>query len=246
MVLLCLFLQCCVCFTQRRARPKAMLKDMLLTILFLKPARDVYRVVRGHEREAHEVMDGFAELLASKMCEVFSEALPGSVLQTISLFATISEGKPVTHAVVGSIAISVLMSSYALQQISYVSHEHYLTPPNSTTDPSPPPGLRRRPRKPPTRPCDTRLRAENQPLARTCGHGDAGRDHHGDAGRDLRPPVGHRGHLCTALLGCADSSLPPEEASEKGRLRYGLECASRTHARRDHLVRYCLVAPPPP
>ncbi|GMI24944.1 hypothetical protein TeGR_g15167 [Tetraparma gracilis] len=82
MVFLCLLSQLMIVYAQTRRKPALMVREMLLTLLFMKPARDALRVAQGNERKAHEAISPFAELMSTKMFEVGFESIPGSILQT--------------------------------------------------------------------------------------------------------------------------------------------------------------------
>ena len=133
MILLNLLFQLLVVYVQTHKRPKIMVREMLITVLCLKPARDVHRVLQKEKKE-YETIEPFAEFLATKMGEVFFEALPGAILQvranappmllalvlhsapqTSFLVARLSSGKPVSAAAFGSIAMSIMATSYAMQ-----------------------------------------------------------------------------------------------------------------------------------
>jgi hypothetical protein len=51
MVFLCLLSQLMIVYAQTRRKPALMVREMLLTLLFMKPARDALRVAQGNERK---------------------------------------------------------------------------------------------------------------------------------------------------------------------------------------------------
>jgi hypothetical protein len=67
---------------QKYKRPKIMVKEMLLTILCLKPAVDARRLIGGGEKEYYEQMSPFFENMFTKVFEVrpLSDPLPSTLI----------------------------------------------------------------------------------------------------------------------------------------------------------------------
>ena len=90
-------------------------KEVLITILFLRPAVDAYRVSTNHgDEEAH--MDPLAEMVVNKGCELGCESIPGCILQLyVWLLAPEKAG---TFALV-SIGISCLTTGFTSAMIAF-------------------------------------------------------------------------------------------------------------------------------
>jgi len=90
-------------------------KEALITMLFLRPAVDAYRVSTNHE-DKEVSMDQLAELCANKISEIACESIPGCILQLyVWLLAPEKAG---TYALV-SIGISCLTTGFASAMISF-------------------------------------------------------------------------------------------------------------------------------
>ena len=71
MIALNVIFQLWIVHFQKHKRPKLMAREMLLTLMFLKPAVDALRVVGGRiHREHYETIPPYQELLATKTAEV--------------------------------------------------------------------------------------------------------------------------------------------------------------------------------
>ncbi len=58
----------------------AKLKEALITLLFIRPAVDAYRVSTNHE-DSETATDSLIEMIINKCCELGCESIPGCVLQ---------------------------------------------------------------------------------------------------------------------------------------------------------------------
>ncbi|GMI32518.1 hypothetical protein TeGR_g2179 [Tetraparma gracilis] len=119
MLTLNLLSQLLIVYIQKRKRPKIMAKDMLLTAMCLKPAVDALRVIEGGEGEHYEAISPFMELVATKITEVFCEALPAAFIQADFIITRVGNGESVSIATFGSIAMSIMATAYALQTMTY-------------------------------------------------------------------------------------------------------------------------------
>jgi len=85
MVCVCLLGQLIFVFAQNRKAPgRVLAKEVLILLSGLKPGVDAARAASGIEMEAYNVMDSGLELTVMRMFEVFSEAIPGSILQMLA------------------------------------------------------------------------------------------------------------------------------------------------------------------
>jgi len=64
---------------------RKMLIEMLGTVTFTKPAFSKFRVLTNAKMESHAIMPPVSEMMAFKMCEVFSESIPMSVIQVVNV-----------------------------------------------------------------------------------------------------------------------------------------------------------------
>jgi len=83
-------LQLLVSFTQHRKKPWAMARDMLVVITGLNAPFGAAAVCRGQKMEEHHAFDAKTELVATKMCEMLSESLPGCLLQCGGLWGVLA------------------------------------------------------------------------------------------------------------------------------------------------------------
>ena len=90
-------------------------KEALITLLFLRPAVDAYRVATNHEDD-EATFDSLAEMVLNKCCELAGESIPGAILQLyVWLLAPEKAG---TYALV-SIGISCLTTGFASAMIAF-------------------------------------------------------------------------------------------------------------------------------
>ena len=80
-----------------------MLTELLAVFTFTKPGLDAYRVASGAEQPAGSPISPLTEMVMTKGGEMIFEALPGLVLQLISLMNT----QEVSRAAVASVFMSL-------------------------------------------------------------------------------------------------------------------------------------------
>jgi hypothetical protein len=99
--------QCLLVFVQthglKRDKWRTMLTELLAVVTFTKPGLDAYRVASGAELPPGAVLPPLTEMGLTKAGEMIFEALPGLVLQLISLMKI----KEVSTAAVASVFMSV-------------------------------------------------------------------------------------------------------------------------------------------
>ena len=121
MVILNLLMQIVVVVVQHKRNLKEVFKEVLFVVTFIKPGVDALRVASGKELEEHHLLSAQLELAAMKGVELFSESIPGCVLQMYALFDLMLSGGNqaiITEARV-SIAISALVTGYTSATLSY-------------------------------------------------------------------------------------------------------------------------------
>jgi len=103
-------------YTQYRRKSWLVIgKEVLITMTFLRPAVDAYRVSTNHE-DKEASMDPLTEMIGNKLCELACESIPGCVLQLyVWLSAPDIAG---TYAFV-SIGISCLTTGFTSAMIAF-------------------------------------------------------------------------------------------------------------------------------
>jgi len=111
-----LIVQLVVVYTQYRRKSLLVIgKETLITMLFLRPAVDAYRVSTNHE-DKEVNMDQLSEMVVNKAIELGCESIPGCVLQ---LYVWLKNPeKAGTYALV-SIGISCLTTGFASAMIAF-------------------------------------------------------------------------------------------------------------------------------
>jgi len=95
---------------------RKMLIEMLGTVTFTKPAFNKFRVLTNAKVESHAIMPPVSEMMAFKMCEVFSESIPMSVIQV----SNVLESAELDWIVVGALLTSVVFVAEAVSYMTYV------------------------------------------------------------------------------------------------------------------------------
>jgi len=119
-VLLCTFLQLCLVYVQNNKKPKVMAYEMLIVVSSLKSVVEAHRVTSGTEKQEHQAFDARLELVLTKVIEIFSESIPGCILQVFVMMKTMKEmSMGQKRAAVVSIFISVAATGFISGTISY-------------------------------------------------------------------------------------------------------------------------------
>jgi len=84
------------------------LREVLITLLFLRPAVDAYRISTNHEDGDHK-MDSLAEMIMNKCAELACESIPGCVLQ---LYVWLTNPEQAGSYALVSIGISALTTGF--------------------------------------------------------------------------------------------------------------------------------------
>lgn len=91
------------------------LREILITLAFLRPAADAYRVCRNdNTNDSSRTADPLQEMVANKGIELATESIPGCVLQLYVYFKS-----DLGFSAMLSIAISALTTGYASAMIAY-------------------------------------------------------------------------------------------------------------------------------
>jgi len=115
-VMLSLALQLLLVAAIHHRNKRKMLIEMLGTVTFTKPAFNKFRVLTNARMKGHAIMPPVSEMMAFKMCEVFSESIPMSVIQVVNVL----ESEVLDWIVVGALLISVMFVAEAVSYMTYV------------------------------------------------------------------------------------------------------------------------------
>jgi hypothetical protein len=110
-----LVLQIGLCITQNYRNPKEMTLEILYTLICLKPALEVLRIVKGEQKKAHQTFHLITENSYAKAIEVFAEAGPAAFLQ---MFFMLQVAHPTFFQYL-SIAISVATAAFTIASMDY-------------------------------------------------------------------------------------------------------------------------------
>ena len=98
-----------------RAPPSRLLKEALISLLFLRPAVDAYRVSTNHEA-VEESVSSLSEMMYNKAVELATEAIPGCILQC---FVYISNPDQAGDFALISIIVSSLVTGFTSAMIAF-------------------------------------------------------------------------------------------------------------------------------
>jgi len=116
LVIMSLALQLFLVAAIHHKNKRKMLIEMLGTVTFTKPAFNKFRVLTNAKVESHAIMPPVSEMMAFKMCEVFSESIPMSVIQV----SNVLESAELDWIVVGALLTSVVFVAEAVSYMTYV------------------------------------------------------------------------------------------------------------------------------
>ena len=115
MIVSSMMLQLLLVFVQNKGKLWVMAKELLIVLTLMKPAVDAFRVASGHEMDELHTVDAKSELTGTKMIEMVSESIPGSLLQLYVLLKV----KNVSRATVGSVIVSAMTTGFSSASISF-------------------------------------------------------------------------------------------------------------------------------
>jgi hypothetical protein len=102
----------------RKLGMKRVLREWVPILLGFKPAVDAYRVATGVKQEVGATFDPLTEMATMKMLEMFTEAIPGVIIQ-LTAIANITVGEDISRGALFSLAISALTTGFASATVSY-------------------------------------------------------------------------------------------------------------------------------
>jgi hypothetical protein len=100
----------------RKLGMKRVVRELIPILLGYKPAVDAYRVATGVKQEVGTALDPMFEMSLMKCVEMFSEAIPGVIIQ---LMAIVTSDKGVGTSAWLSVAVSAITTGFASATISY-------------------------------------------------------------------------------------------------------------------------------
>ncbi|GMI16016.1 hypothetical protein TrLO_g2078 [Triparma laevis f. longispina] len=92
-----------------------LVKEMMYVIFFIKPGVDASRVVLGTEQSVGSVTNPKIEMILSKLSELFTEAIPGSLIQSYAFLT----GANQTTAAIFSIIVSIFCAAFTSAGVSF-------------------------------------------------------------------------------------------------------------------------------
>jgi hypothetical protein len=117
MVATCLIFQLLLVVTQNGRGPRRdFVREMMFTVLFLKPAVDAWKLANSVEQEAHNVIDPLSENMVTRGTEMFCKSIPSGIIQ---IWAVLSSTKKPGKVALASIAMSVTLTGYTSAMVSY-------------------------------------------------------------------------------------------------------------------------------
>ena len=115
-VILSLVLQLVMVVAVHHRNKRNMLIEMFGTVTFTKPAINKFRVLTNAKMKGHAILPPVSEMMAFKMCEVFSESIPMSVIQVLNVL----ESEELDLMVFGALFTSVMFVAEAVSYMTYV------------------------------------------------------------------------------------------------------------------------------
>ena len=105
----------CVLMQNKEKKRRVLLRELTAVLFFVKPGLDSMRVALDQEQDKDSILDARAELAFQKAVSLFTESIPGAMIQMYALVA----GTDQSVAVVISLASSILTASFISTFVSY-------------------------------------------------------------------------------------------------------------------------------
>jgi hypothetical protein len=115
----CLALQLLIVTGQNWKKKEILQAEVLIVVAGVKAPYDAWNVVRGKEQEEHTLFDPRMELVLTKGVEMFTEAIPGCILQIYVALKFLEMGERVSKRAVFSIVVSALTTGYNSATLTY-------------------------------------------------------------------------------------------------------------------------------
>jgi hypothetical protein len=94
----------------------AVLKEVALVLLFLKPGFEVWHLAHGAEHDPGAPMDAKIAMIIGKVIERVFESIPGAILTTVTLLDHADARSPST---VASVIVACLATAFVATNIAY-------------------------------------------------------------------------------------------------------------------------------
>ena len=98
---------------------KKTLKEILIVLFGLKAPWDAYRVAIGAEQEKDALMDPFLEMTCVKCSELFTESIPGIIIQLSAMLSALEAGDAISTMAYVSLLVSMLSTGFISGTLSY-------------------------------------------------------------------------------------------------------------------------------
>ena len=108
-----------VVLQNRNAGPVRMLKEILIVLSGMKTPWDAYKVAMGKKQEKNTEFDPMTEMTFTKGIELFSESIPGILIQTSAILDTMEQGGRLRRRLVLSLLSSITTTGFISASISY-------------------------------------------------------------------------------------------------------------------------------
>mmetsp|Transcript_14619 Transcript_14619/g.29983 ORF Transcript_14619/g.29983 Transcript_14619/m.29983 type:complete len:1930 (-) Transcript_14619:32-5821(-) len=95
------------------------LKEAFPVFIGFKPAVDAYRVSNGAQMEVGQAINALEELTAIKLVEMFSEAIPGVIIQLMAITTKLGDKKDINNGAWISLAVSLIATGFIGATVSY-------------------------------------------------------------------------------------------------------------------------------
>ncbi|GMH72059.1 hypothetical protein TL16_g05817 [Triparma laevis f. inornata] len=107
-----------VAIQNRKKGVLRVLKEMAYVVTGMKAPVDAYRVASGAEHEIDTEMDPMLKMTFSKCIEMFTESIPGIIIQASAILSKLESGGTVSLTVWASLLVSVLTTGFVSATIS--------------------------------------------------------------------------------------------------------------------------------
>jgi hypothetical protein len=115
MVALCVLGQLFCVWVQNSKGPRSsLIREVLFTLLALKPGVDAFRVANGEEQAPYAVVHPSFELALTKWFEMMFEAIPGCVMQLYVILSSLQRRDDVSKLAYLSLVVSALSTGYSV------------------------------------------------------------------------------------------------------------------------------------
>ena len=111
-IFLSLFLQFLVVIAIHHKSKRRVVLELFATFTFTKPAFNKYRVLTNKQIDGHELVPPISEMMMFKLCEVFSESIPMTVVQVKNVLESVELDWIVLAALFTSVAFVSEAVSY--------------------------------------------------------------------------------------------------------------------------------------